>query len=134
MASQTQTQQAAFKGMRFCPECDNMLEPKEYSQDDRFFLQYECKLCNRSQRALEGSEMDNCVYRTDFTMRTENLQVDPECIKDPTLARRRDICCKWCQHNEAVSFTQVTKDRLNLIFVCTRCAKHWQKGEGPKDE
>ena len=60
--------------------------------------------------------------------------MDPECIKDPTLARRRDICCKWCQHNEAVSFTQVTKDRLNLIFVCTRCAKHWQKGEGPNDE
>ena len=56
--------------MRFCPECDNMLEPKEYSQDERFFLQYECKLCNRSQRAQEGSEMDNCVYRTDFTMRT----------------------------------------------------------------
>lgn len=78
--------------------------------------------------------MDNCVYRTDYTMRAENLHVDPECIKDPTLTRRRDIECKWCRHNEAVSFTQVTKEKLNLIFVCTKCTKHWQKGEGRLDE
>ena len=49
--------------------------------------------------------MENCVYRTDFTMRAENIQVDPECIKDPTLERRKDVKCKWCGHSEAVIFT-----------------------------
>lgn len=97
-------------------------------------MQFECKLCNNFVRAIEGSEVDNCVYRTDFTMRAENLQIDPECVKDPTLTRRQDILCKWCNHNEAVTFTQPTKDKMNLIFVCTRCRKHWTKGEGAKDD
>ena len=107
--------------MRFCSECDNMLDAKEHRLDERRFLQFECKLCNNYQRANEHSEMDNCVYRTDFTLRAENLQVDPECVKDPTLSRRKDVLCKWCGHNEAVNFTQPTKDKMNLIFVCTRC-------------
>ena len=59
--------------MRFCEECDNMLEPREFSHEEQHFLQFECKQCARSQRALEGSEIDNCVYHTDYTMRTENL-------------------------------------------------------------
>jgi len=112
-----------------------MLEAKEHRADeDRRFLQFECKMCNNYQRAAEGNEMDNCVYRTDFTMRAENLHVDPECIKDPTLSRRQDVECKWCGHSEAVTFTQPTKDKLNLIFVCVRCTQHWSKGEGPKDD
>lgn len=79
-------------------------------------------MCHHYERAAEGDEVDNCVYRTDYTTRAENLHVDPECIKDPTLSRRKDIQCKYCGHNEAVTFTQATKDRLNLIFVCTKCA------------
>jgi len=39
MSEQTQ-QKVAFKGMRFCSECDNMLEPREYQNDGRYFLQY----------------------------------------------------------------------------------------------
>ena len=120
--------------MRFCPECDNMLEPREFKHGDRSSLQFDCKLCNSYCRAQDNDEMDNCVYRTDYTTRAENLHVDPECIKDPTLSRRRDVVCKWCSHNEAVTFTQPTKDRLNLIFVCCKCARHWTKGEGEKDE
>lgn len=129
------TTQNQFKGMRFCSECDNMLEAKEYKADeDRHYLQFECKLCNSYQRAQENDEVDNCVYKTDFTMRAENLIVDPECIKDPTLSRRKDVQCKWCGHNEAVTFTQPLKDKLNLIFVCCKCARHWSKGEGLLDE
>lgn len=111
-----------------------MLDPREYSVNDRHYLQFECKLCSRSQRAAEGSELENCVYRTDYTLKAENLQVDPECVKDPTLTRRKDVDCKWCHNNEAVSFTQVTKEKLNLIFVCVKCKRHWMKGEGTKDE
>ena len=119
--------------MRFCSECDNMLDAKEHKSDDRRFLQFECKLCNNYQRAAEHSEVDNCVYRTDFTMRAENLQVDPECVKDPTLQRRQDVSCPHCGNNEAVNYTQPTKDRMTLIFVCTRCCQYWTKGEGNMD-
>lgn len=120
--------------MRFCDECDNMLDPKEYSVGDKYLLKFECKHCSRSQKTEDGGELENCVYRTDYTVRAENLWVDPECVKDPTLTRRKDITCKWCQFNEAVSFTQVTKEKLNCIFVCVRCTKHWVKGEGALDE
>ena len=67
-------------------------------------------------------------------MRAENLLVDPECVKDPTLQRRQDVECKHCGHNEAVSYTQPTKDRMTLIFVCTRCTQYWTKGEGQQDD
>ena len=57
----------------------------------------------------------------------EAQHVDRECIKDPTLARRRDMNCERCGHYESVTFTQPTKDRMNLIFVCTRCTHYWKK-------
>jgi DNA-directed RNA polymerase subunit M/transcription elongation factor TFIIS len=39
--------EAQFKGIRFCSECDNMLEAKEYkAEEGRYYLQFECKLCN----------------------------------------------------------------------------------------
>jgi DNA-directed RNA polymerase subunit M/transcription elongation factor TFIIS len=120
--------------MRFCDECDNLLDPKEHTLGDKSLLQFECKHCARTQRVTEGSEVENCVYRTDYTVRAEALLVDPECVKDPTLTRRKDMQCKWCNYNEAVSFTQVTAQKLNMIFVCTRCSKWWAKGEGKKDE
>ena len=120
--------------MRFCSECDNMLDPKEMRNDQRPYLVFECRLCNRQQYTNETSESDNCVYRTDFTMRAENLQVDPECVKDPTLTRRKDVKCPWCDHHEAVNYTQPTKDKMTMIFVCTRCQQYWTKGGGELDD
>ena len=111
-----------------------MLDPREKTQGDKHSLQFECKQCNSIQRTGEGDEHDYCVYRTDYTAKAEKLQVDPECISDPTLSRRRDVLCPFCEHQEAVSYTQVTKEKLNLIFVCTGCKKYWLRGEGAKDE
>jgi len=55
------------------------------------------------------------------------FQVDKECVKDPTLSRQKDVECRKCKHREAVTFTNPTKDRMNLIFVCTRCTYYWRK-------
>ena len=127
-----------FKGMRFCQECDNMLEPVEvrddYGTGENYMLVYRCKICNKEERTDENNEADNCVYKTDFSARSENLIVDTECVRDPTLARHRDIVCEKCTHNEAVSFTQVTKENLNLIFVCCNCRHWWKKIEPPEPE
>lgn len=59
----------------------------------------------------------------------DKLYVDRECIKDPTLARRKGNPCVKCQNTEAVIFTNPTKDRMNLIFVCTNCTHYWKKEE-----
>ena len=90
--SQLNSSKSKFKGMRFCKQCDNMLEPQEHrSEGDNSYLQFVCNMCHHYERAATGDEVDNCVYRTDYTTRAENLNVDPECIKDPTLSRRKDI-------------------------------------------
>jgi DNA-directed RNA polymerase subunit M/transcription elongation factor TFIIS len=60
---------------------------------------------------------------------SERFHVDSECIKDPTLSRNKNTLCKKCQHTEAVTFTHPTKERMNLIFVCTKCAFNWRKDE-----
>ncbi len=55
-----------FKGMRFCNECDNMLYPKEevFDQNQGIArLVYECSQCRNLEKAREGDEWDNCVYK-----------------------------------------------------------------------
>ena len=95
-----------FKGMRFCEHCDNMMEAREQRvSETQRWLQFECKLCGHSMKAKIGDEVDNCVYRTDFSERAEALKVDSDCINDPTLTRRKDIECPKCGGHEAVTFT-----------------------------
>jgi DNA-directed RNA polymerase subunit M/transcription elongation factor TFIIS len=119
----------AFKGMRFCRECDNMLQPKEQVTDEsRSLLIYDCRICGYFERARPGDEADNCVYRSEQTKMHDKLFVDRECIKDPCLSRR-PMNCKKCGHGEAVTYTNPTKDRMNLIFVCTNCTHYWRKDE-----
>lgn len=125
-----------FKGMRFCEDCDNMLDPREVTSSDPSqpsSLQFECKLCSRFYPVPAADEVENCVFRTDYTMRVENLRVDPEVVKDPTLTKYDNLQCKHCGHNEAVSYTTVTQTKMMLILVCTGCTRYWQKGEGKLD-
>ena len=128
-----------FKGMRFCRECDFLLYPKEQVYDEVngiARLIFDCRICGRSEKAIEGDEWDHCVYMEDHTAQEAGSmpigrlrQVDRDIINDPTLMRRNDVTCpnSSCQHTQAVTYTQPTTDRLNLIFVCTKCAYHWKK-------
>ena len=119
-----------FKGMRFCKECDNMLQPKEEIIDQGVGrLVYYCRICGYFEKAKPLDQTDNCVYKSEQTNISENYVVDKECIKDPTLSRRKNLDCGKCHHTEAVTFTNPTKDRMNLIFVCTRCTHYWRKDE-----
>ena len=119
---------ATFKGMRFCKECDNMLYPKEQKVDaSSGHLIYDCRICGYHEKAKRGCEIDNCVYRSDYSKMSEGFNIDKECIKDPTLSRSKDVECGNCGHHEAVTFTNPTKDRMNLIFVCTSCTHSWKK-------
>ena len=128
--------------MRFCKECDNMLYAKEQVYDQRqniARLVFECSQCQNLERAKESDQWDNCVYRQDYNQGADagdsifKFTVDKDCVKDPTLQRVTGIVCpaiidgKPCKNDKAVSFTQVTRDRLNLIFVCTECCHYWRK-------
>ena len=98
-------------------------------------LIYDCRICGHFEKAQEGDQWDNCVYKSDHNQATAGgdhsviTAVDKDCIKDPTLQRRNGIKCpaRGCKNTQAVSFTQPSKDRLNLIYVCTACAFSWKK-------
>jgi DNA-directed RNA polymerase subunit M/transcription elongation factor TFIIS len=58
----------AFRGMRFCNECDNMLQPKEQLLSDSTsygYLVYECRICGHPEKAKLRDEQENCVYRSE---------------------------------------------------------------------
>ena len=92
---------------------------------------YDCRICGYFEKAKIGSEEDNCVYKSEISKLSDKFStVDPECIKDPTLCRNKNVSCKNnCGSMEAVTFTNPTKERMNLIYVCTRCAFSWKKEE-----
>ena len=119
-----------FRGMRFCSDCENMLYPKEQVVEESIGrLVYDCRICSNFEKTRAGDEQDNCVYKSDHNKLQEHVHVDPECVKDPTLSRRKNIACPRCRHTEAVTFTQPTKDRMNLIFVCIKCQHDWRKDQ-----
>lgn len=90
---------------------------------------YDCRICGYFEKAKTGNEVDNCVYKSELTRMSERFFVDKECIKDPALSRNKNVICKNCGHNESVTFTNPTKDRMNLIYVCTNCTYNWRKEE-----
>lgn len=92
-------------------------------------LIYDCRICGYFEKAKPFDESDNCVYKSEQSKMSDKFLVDLECIKDPCLSRRTGIPCKKCGCLEAVTFTNPTKDRMNLIFVCTQCTNYWRKDE-----
>ena len=111
-----------------------MLYPREQKSDEneKFGrLIYDCRICGYFEKAKAGSEEDNCVYKSEIARMSEKFTVDPECIKDPALSRNKDVKCvnKDCDSREAVTFTNPTKERMNLIYVCVKCCKSWKKDE-----
>ena len=74
-----------------------MLYPKEQVLDDgKGKLIYECRICGNYEKARENDEHENCVYKSDHTKLQENMYVDTECVKDPTLSRSKDDPCTNC--------------------------------------
>jgi DNA-directed RNA polymerase subunit M/transcription elongation factor TFIIS len=58
----------AFKGMRFCKECDNMLQPREQHVEEGVGrLIYDCRICGYFEKAKANDETDNCVYKSDHS-------------------------------------------------------------------
>ena len=98
-------------------------------------LVYKCRICGHRDPAIANNEQDHCVYRSSEVAGHAQgggtgdffFAVDKECVKDPTLSRQKNVRCGKCHHNEAVTFTNPTKDRMNLIFVCTNCTYYWRK-------
>uniref|UniRef100_A0A915JBY8 TFIIS-type domain-containing protein n=1 Tax=Romanomermis culicivorax TaxID=13658 RepID=A0A915JBY8_ROMCU len=113
-----------FVGIKFCPECNNMLYPKE-DKENRILL-YACRNCEHKQAA------DNpCIYVNKLMREIDELtQIVPDVIHDPTLPKTQDHPCPRCSHREAVFFQAQSiraEDEMRLYYVCTNqsCTHRW---------
>ena len=101
-----------------CPECGNMLYPKENAATKT--LQRVCRNCQHTDAAER-----NLVFVNDQRPPNVSAEVTADVTKDPTLPRTHQCLCTNCQHTEAVFFQAVTRgdEGMKLIFMCTRCAR-----------
>ncbi|PSR81088.1 hypothetical protein BD289DRAFT_373006 [Coniella lustricola] len=106
----------------FCPECSNMLYPKEDKEARR--LMYQCRTCQHTEAATS-----NCVYRNILKSQAgDTAGVTQDVALDPTLPRS-DKKCPICGHEEAVFFQsqQRTRDTgMKLYYVCCSCGEIYQ--------
>ena len=100
-----------------CPECGNMLYPKENAATKT--LQRVCRNCQHTDAAER-----NLVFVNDQRPPNVSAEVTADVTKDPTLPRTHQCICTNCQHTEAVFFQAVTRgdEGMKLIFMCTKCA------------
>lgn len=100
-----------------CPECGNMLYPKENAATKT--LQRVCRNCQHTDAAER-----NLVFVNDQRPPNVSAEVTADVTKDPTLPRTHQCLCTNCQHTEAVFFQAVTRgdEGMKLIFMCTKCA------------
>ena len=113
-----------FVGIRFCPECNNMLYPREDKQNKQ--LLYACRNCDYRQIAD-----NNCIYVNRITHEVDNLtNINSDVIGDPALPRSDDHCCPKCHYRKVVYFQSdsfKTEDEMKLYYVCTNpeCVHRW---------
>ena len=70
-----------------------MLYADEAEDGSEWALFYKCKICNHQERAQDGNEFENCVYKTDLEAKATNLVVSQDIVHDPTLQKRNIPKC-----------------------------------------
>ena len=110
-----------------------------YAEEDpsKRALFFKCKICDYEERAIDGDEFENCVYKVDMEAKAMALIINPDIVDDPTLQKRNIPQClnqnKVCSNKEVVTFYHITQDRFDLIYVCTKCRHAWRQTGKDKD-
>ncbi|XP_020580800.1 DNA-directed RNA polymerases II, IV and V subunit 9A-like, partial [Phalaenopsis equestris] len=98
--------------MKFCPECNNLLYPKEDKQ--RKILLNACRTCsytvlpqtvsNQPLNILQEVAESNCVYRNVVQRSSAPAVILRDAYADPTLPRIRGAKCPVCAYPEVAIF------------------------------
>jgi len=134
----------SMQGLKFCPECSNMLFPIEVPDEKK--LAYQCKLptCNYKQPVDFPNQETNCIYFQDLGKGKLEFLIDPELSLDKTLSRSHDKICEKCGCNESVYFQNPApqgETEMSLLFICsgrlpdgTLCGNSWIQGPPKKEK
>uniref|UniRef100_A0A8R1E938 DNA-directed RNA polymerase II subunit RPB9 n=1 Tax=Caenorhabditis japonica TaxID=281687 RepID=A0A8R1E938_CAEJA len=113
-----------FVGIKFCPECNNMLYPRE--DKEKRVLMYACRNCEHREIAANP-----CIYVNKLVHEIDELtQIVGDIIHDPTLPKTEEHPCPRCGKKKAVFFQAQTKkaeEEMRLYYVCAAndCQHRW---------
>ena len=123
-----------LRGIRFCKECANILNPVEMLDQDtgEKQLAYSCRVCDYKESAKRPEDM--LVYHHQIRHKAELMKIDyKDYPLDATLPRAK-VNCPKCGYGEAVYFhseAQVGESAMKVTYVCARrnedeaCGFHW---------
>ncbi|VDO22293.1 unnamed protein product [Brugia timori] len=105
------TSEPGFVGIKFCPECNNMLYPKEDKENRQ--LLYACRNCDHKQLSENP-----CIYVNKLMHEVDELtQIVADVVHDPTLPKTEDHPCPMCRGREAVFFQAQSRRAENLVML-----------------
>ncbi|CEF68125.1 DNA-directed RNA polymerase II subunit RPB9 [Strongyloides ratti] len=113
-----------YVGIKFCPECNNMLYPQE--DKERRKLQFACRHCDFRQ-----DDDSNCIYVNKLIQDVDELRhIVPEIYQDPTLPTTEEHPCPVCGNQQSVFFhaqTRKAEDEMRLYYACKNpeCCHRW---------
>ncbi|CAI2355289.1 unnamed protein product [Caenorhabditis sp. 36 PRJEB53466] len=120
----SKTKGPGFVGIKFCPECNNMLYPRE--DKEARVLMYACRNCEHREVAVNP-----CIYVNKLVHEIDELtQIIGDIIHDPTLPKTEEHSCPKCHRKKAVFFQAQTKkaeEEMRLYYVCAHddCKNRW---------
>lgn len=107
----------------FCPECSNMLYPKEDTSEKQLYMA--CRNCEHVEEATSYKVVEN-VFHREFTE-----EIDPETAKDMTMDPTLFIAsvkCVKCGYGYAVYFEPKGNNsdiELKVCYICRKCYHIW---------
>ena len=116
-------QRSIGTGIRFCPECQNMLVPRapENREDP---LMYHCEHCNRNDDVQMNRVYVNVLKRSSNDSYLSKRIVGD----DPTLERVVKYCETCNEQRDCVIFMAPSlagEEQFSHIFECTHCRTQW---------
>ncbi|OII76475.1 DNA-directed RNA polymerase II subunit RPB9 [Cryptosporidium andersoni] len=124
------------RNIRFCPDCNNILCPRENTETRRLF--YTCRNCDYYNFADPENPEENVVNCLMYQYEgKEDILVTKGLHQDPTLGRTDEWNCRGCGHNVAVFFQlpeRVCSESMTLVFVCVNCGEWVKEGKDNNED
>ncbi len=110
-----------FKGIKFCPNCSNMLNATEEDKT----LVFRCRYCKHTEEVGEQAEAGDLVIVRRQHKRKENRTVhikDNQYLALDASMSRCQMQCQQCGYHECVFY--ITSDqndtKILKVYVCAR--------------
>ena len=115
-----------FINMKFCTNCDNLLNLK--SSEESETLQLYCNFCDLYSKKDDNSNKDYVFFKKrneDKAIYTE-LNINQFVVEDKTLPILRNYNCKK-NCNSDVIYIECGSSKLDFIYQCKSCLSVWRR-------